>query len=145
MKQRIVVGIDGSEGAHEAFEWAVDEARRRDAVLEVVHVWTPPYIEGYPFVGSVVTAEEIEAASRDTLAKTVAPYEATVEIQCHVVSGSPASALVAQARDADLLVVGSRGRGGFAGLLLGSVSQQVSHHAPCPVVIVPPSRTNAAS
>jgi nucleotide-binding universal stress UspA family protein len=67
-----------------------------------------------------------------------------LEIERSVVEGPPAQGLITSARDAELLVVGSRGRGGFLGLLLGSVSQQCAHHPPCPVVILPPEATQAA-
>lgn len=135
---RIVVGVDGSKCGAAALRWAVDEAVHRDAVVEAVNAWHLPYVEGYPYTTSQLEPGEFEAAAVALLDEAVAEIgDAPVTIEKHARAGSPASVLVDAAEEADLLVVGSRGRGGFTGLLLGSVSQQVSHHAPCPVVIVP--------
>lgn len=142
---RIVVGIDGSQGARRALEWAVAEAKLRDAHLVVVHAWLEPAAVA---VGSVITAGGVEPEIfEETAERTVADVLGSVDttglpqgIESHVVSGAPARALLDAAEGADLVVVGSRGRGGFTGLLLGSVSQQVAHHATCPVVIIPSHR-----
>jgi nucleotide-binding universal stress UspA family protein len=136
MTGRIVVGIDGSPGGRKALAWAVAEAKQRDATLEVVHVWHAPYVEGYGH-SSAFDPADFEVAAQALAREAVEPYRSQVALEVKVVCGAPASTLVHEAKDADLLVVGSRGRGGFTGLLLGSVSQQVVHHAPCPVVIVP--------
>lgn len=143
--QRIVVGIDGSQGARRALEWAVAEAKLRDAHLVVVHAWLEPAAVA---VGSAVTAgavepEIFEDAAERTVAEVLGAIDTTglpQGIESHVVASAPARALLDMAEDADLVVVGSRGRGGFTGLLLGSVSQQVAHHATCPVVIIPSHR-----
>ncbi|HVM53995.1 MAG TPA: universal stress protein [Acidimicrobiales bacterium] len=136
--QRIVVGIDGSKGATTALTWAVEEAMRRDATVEVVYAWHVPYVEGYPYARAQFDPGEFETAAQAVLDETVASLgDVPVVISTVARCGTPSSVLVEAAKGADLLVVGSRGRGGFTGLLLGSVSQQVSHHAPCPVVIVP--------
>ena len=143
--QRIVVGIDGSQGARRALEWAVAEAKLRDAHLVVVHAWLEPAAVA---VGSVITAGGVEPELfEETAERTVAEVLGAVDttglpqgIESHVVAGVPARSLLDAAKDADLVVVGSRGRGGFTGLLLGSVSQQVAHHATCPVVIIPGHR-----
>jgi nucleotide-binding universal stress UspA family protein len=144
MSGRIVVGIDGSEGAHRALEWAVDEARLRGASLLVVHAWhVPPLVTGAgPFDASVTldadTIERVEKTAGEIVDRELAEVDTRgIELQRSVEARSPADALIAAASDADLLVVGTRGHGGFTGLLLGSVGQQVAHHAPCPVVIVP--------
>jgi nucleotide-binding universal stress UspA family protein len=138
----IVVGVDHSAGAKAALVFANEEARLRGATIRAVHAWQYGYI-GYtglegrvPSVGadidelraSAVTA--LEASVREALPDT------DVEIKLHAIQGSPAGVLVEESRDADLLIVGSRGHGGFVGLLLGSVGQQCAHHAECPVVIV---------
>jgi nucleotide-binding universal stress UspA family protein len=143
--QRIVVGIDGSQGALRALTWAVDEAKLRDAHLVIVHAWLEPAAVA---VGSVISAggvepEIFEETAQRTMADVLGAVDTTGLSQgteSHVVAGTPARALLDAAHDADLLVVGSRGLGGFTGLLLGSVSQQVAHHATCPVVIVPSHR-----
>ena len=136
-RQRIVVGYDWSPGSHAALHWAAEEARVRGATLDVVHVWT--YYAGAGTGLAYIDPDELEKSAATVLddALTELGTVEGVEIERHLVEGPAAPALLHAAKGADLLVVGSRGRGGFAGLLLGSVSQQVSHHAPCPVVIVP--------
>lgn len=136
--ERIVVGVDGSETANRALEWAVDEARRRNAVVEAVLAWHEPFA-GYAYMGELDLGE-FSAEAETVLDKAVAAVDATgVTVERKVINGGPAQVLVEEARGAALLVVGSRGRGGFSGLLLGSVSQQAAHHAPCPIVIIPPA------
>lgn len=139
----IVVGVDHSEGARAALRFALEEAKLRHATLRVVHAWQYAYIGGnglegtYPALGGDVS-DFRDAAERDldTTLRDAIPDPGTVEIERRVVEDRPAAALVEESRGADLVVVGSRGHGGFAGLLLGSVGQQVVHHAACPVVIV---------
>jgi nucleotide-binding universal stress UspA family protein len=134
---RIVVGVDGSDLARAALRFAVDEARLRGATLEVVTAWYEPYVA--PTMATVaVDPTLLEEGADKTLDAAVDGIDTSgVEIRRSIRRGRPAEALLEAARDADLLVVGSRGRGGFTGLLLGSVSQQVVHHATCPVVVVP--------
>ena len=152
----IVVGVDGSQGGLKALDWALAEARLRRASLRVVHAWMLPLIEALPepwVVGSPSVGpstdevrNHVEAAARDVLSASVDRARSTapeVEIAGELVEGRAAVALLDAARDADLLVVGSRGRGGFAGLLLGSVSGQCVHHARCPVVVVPEKPASA--
>jgi len=139
----IVVGVDHSEGAKAALRFALEEATLRQATLRVVYAWQYAYIgatgfEGsYPALGGDIK-ELRDVAERDldaTLQEAI-PETGTIELERRVVEDRPAAALVEESRGADMVVVGSRGHGGFAGLLLGSVSQQVAHHAACPVVIV---------
>jgi nucleotide-binding universal stress UspA family protein len=142
---RIVVGVDGSTGSLEALRFALAEARLRGASVLAVHV---PHVVVAPVVGApafvigdlpeLLQSVEESAATilQDALAEVAADAEG-VEVDTLVAKGSVAHELVEAAEAADLLVVGSRGHGGFAGLLLGSVSQQCAHHAGCPVVIVP--------
>jgi nucleotide-binding universal stress UspA family protein len=139
----IVVGIDHSAEAKAALRFALEEARLRQATLRVVHAWQYGYIgatgfEGaYPALGGdIKELREAAKAVLDTTLRESIPETGNVEIEQRVVEGRAAAVLVDESRDADLLVVGSRGHGGFAGLLLGSVSQQCAHHATCPVVIV---------
>jgi nucleotide-binding universal stress UspA family protein len=145
----IVVGIDHSEGAKAALRFALEEARLRQAKLRVVHAWQFAYLGAPGIEGSLPhPGGEFEALrtaadlALDSTLQEVAADARDVEVERRVVQGAPAAALVEESRDADLLVVGSRGHGGFAQLLLGSVSQQCAHHASCPVVIV---RGNAAT
>lgn len=138
----IVVGVDGSQESLDALAWAVEEARLRGASLRVVTAWRPP--EAYVFDAPAAVRPELEEALRgvgervieDALAAVVGGRDPGIEVERRVVPEPPVEALLDAAAGADLLVVGSRGRGGFTGLLLGSVGQQVAHHAPCPVVIV---------
>jgi nucleotide-binding universal stress UspA family protein len=135
----IVVGVDGSCGSREALRFAVEEARLRNAALRVVTAWHVrpiAYSGGFPVaVDSREYEKSAEAVGVEALA---ALREETVGVDVVRLAkeGPAAQVLLQEARGADLLVVGSRGHGGFASLLLGSVSQQVAHHASCPVVIV---------
>jgi nucleotide-binding universal stress UspA family protein len=137
----IVVGVDQSEGAKAALRFALEEARLRQAKLRVVHAWQFGYIGAPGFEGSLPAVggdlaefhEAAEAALDETLRGVVADG---VAIERRVDQGAAAPVLIEESRDADVLVVGSRGHGGFAQLLLGSVSQQCAQHAFCPVVIV---------
>ena len=142
----IVVGVDGSPQSKDALRWAVDEAKLRGATLHVVQAWHEA--AGLwanpvgPAVGAVAwpeheLAEEARATLRETIKETLGD-PVGVELRASVAVGSPAKALVdtADADHADLLVVGSRGRGGFRSLLLGSVSEQVVTHAHCPVAVI---------
>lgn len=136
-RPRIVVGVDGSIGARVALAWALEEARLRGAELDVVHSWE--YL-GVVTVGYVaVDPRQMEDAARLLLGRVVEEVGAAKDRDVHpvLVEGPAARSLLDASEGADLLVVGSRGRGGFAGLLLGSVSRQVTHHAHCPVVVVP--------
>jgi nucleotide-binding universal stress UspA family protein len=138
--ERIVVGVDGSESAQQALQWAVDEARLRNATVEAVYAWHQPFGTGYAEMGEIDIDQFAEDAQR-ILDIAVDAVDATgiAPVERKLATGNPAPTLVDEAKGAALLVVGSRGRGGFTGLLLGSVSQQVAHHASCPVVIIPPS------
>jgi nucleotide-binding universal stress UspA family protein len=120
----IVVGIDGSEESKDALRFALEEAKLRKVSLRVVHA-------EHHYAG-----EEERVNWLDGIVREVVGESSGVEIEQSIVDGGAASVLVDAAAGADMLVVGSRGHGGFAGLLLGSVSQQVAHHASCPVAIV---------
>lgn len=140
MAPRIVVGIDRSEEAAAALRWACEEARLRGASLDVVHAWTLPFA-GDPVGRTAADPRAFLHAATHLVASVVAETlgdHPGVEVTEVVVNGDAATALVDRAGGADLLVVGSRGHGGFAGLLLGSVSHKVAAHAPCPVAVVRP-------
>jgi nucleotide-binding universal stress UspA family protein len=139
----IVVGIDGSRSARAALGYALQEARLRGARLRVVGAWQVPavaYAGGYG-PGDPELYAELERDARENVERALGDADTTgVETQTVVREGGAAHVLLEEAQDADLLVVGSRGLGGFRGLLLGSVGQQCAHHAPCPLVIVPHPR-----
>jgi nucleotide-binding universal stress UspA family protein len=140
--ETIVVGVDGSGCARDALTRAATEATLRGARLRVVCAWeVPPAVYAGGFAPGVDQAtldgfrENAEAVVREALAE-VERLQPSVPCEGEVQQGQPAEVLLNAARDASLIVVGNRGRGGFASLLLGSVSQQVVHHAPCPVLVV---------
>jgi nucleotide-binding universal stress UspA family protein len=131
---RVVVGVDDSVGASRALDWALDEARAHQAMVEVVHAWGLPSFgadEAGEAAGRRIVDEVLGAADLSGLS---GPITRTL------VNGTGAAAILRAAEAADLVVLGSRGRGGFKGLLLGSVSDQVAHHARWPVLIVPTVR-----
>jgi nucleotide-binding universal stress UspA family protein len=144
----IVVGVDGSNASRAALRWAAEEARLRGARLQAVYVFEhSPSWQMYGYSAEIaaipVSAMPDDQHSRDLAQSLVDRLVADlgglgieVEAIAHE-DRRPAHALVERSRDADLLVVGSRGRGGFAGLVLGSVSQQCAQHASCPVVVMP--------
>ena len=136
----IVFGHDGSRCAQDALQWAGRLALRADLDLHVIRSWamvTAPR-PGSWTPGYVPPLVDWEQAVLDELTGHVAAagLDPAVRVTCHVVHKAPVPALMAAAEGASLLVVGARGRGGFAGLLLGSVSNQLVHHAPCPVTVV---------
>jgi nucleotide-binding universal stress UspA family protein len=136
----IVVGVDGSEPSGDALEWALAEARLRDDVLRVVCAWDIQPI-AYGAMGFIppVDPASSERAAEEAVAQLLDAHADAAEgvrVERSIVQGAAADVLVEAAKDADLLVVGSRGHGGAAGLLLGSVSMRSAHLAPCPVVIL---------
>lgn len=139
---KIVVGVDGSAGSRHALHWAYTEAALRSDSLEVVTVWQYPVTTTLPAFGVMPTPDDLGAEARSSLVEIITdekiPPNGDVEITTLVAEGTAAHALLDAAKDAELLVVGSRGHGGFTGLLLGSVSQQCVIHSRCPVVIVHP-------
>jgi nucleotide-binding universal stress UspA family protein len=141
--QRIVVGVDGSEGSCRALEWAYAEAERRGVALEVVAAWAHPPLpvtpEALAWSAQVGDLGPATKQMVDEMLQRVIGDRADVDIETTIVEGSPATVLLNEADDAEMLVVGSRGLGGFRSLLLGSVSQQCAQHGTCPVVIVPPA------
>ncbi len=121
-RERIVVGIDGSETSRRALRWAVEEGRVRRAAVEVVHAWNMPYIGGHPFTAAAFDPTVLHAAAHRVLDSTVDEEDTSGLPQPPeriLVNGSAAPAILETAKGADLVVVGSRGLGGFSGLLLG--------------------------
>ncbi len=133
---RIVVGVDGSATAAQALAWAADLADRTGACLRAVMSWEDHYADMW-VPGSGVGVDRLTVTRRalEHAVGRVARDHPSVSMELSPVEGPPARTLVAAADDADLLVVGSRGHGGLAGTLLGSVSLYCVTHAPCPVVV----------
>jgi nucleotide-binding universal stress UspA family protein len=147
MAGRILVGVDGSEGSLRALRWALKEAAVRGQEVDAVIVWQSPYDFGGGLYYLRVDEEEIVRRARERLAESIAEVAGqtpSVEIHQVVLQGDPAKTLCAWSGDADLLIVGSRGHGGFAPLSLGSVSSKCAHHSRCPVVIVPKGDDDSA-
>jgi nucleotide-binding universal stress UspA family protein len=141
----IVVGVDGSAESRQALRWAVEEARLRVTGVRALIAWeypplpvgADPYMPGAGTALELIDPGALAAAARTRLAEAVAESGAAAgEVEEVVVEGHPAHTLLEAAKDAELLVVGSRGHGGFSGALLGSVSQACVSHAPCTVVVV---------
>ena len=133
----IIVGVDGSPLADTALAFAIEEARLREAVLHVTYA--------YPAMASGLTGstgndyyqqveEEAKTFLQGVLAK--APSTQGLDVQWLAVPGNPSEVLIEASREATLLVIGSRGVGGFMGLLMGSVSTQCVHYSHCPVLVV---------
>jgi nucleotide-binding universal stress UspA family protein len=135
----IVVGVDGSPQSQNALGWALNESALRKAALTVVAV-TPAAASIWGITGqfdpSEETQEKVQHAAQEIVDKAVARHGGQ-SVTVRTVNGVPAEELIKASEGADLLVVGARGVGGFRRLVMGSVSSQVSHHAHCPVVIVP--------
>lgn len=138
--KRVVVGTDGSEASFEAVRWAAAEAKAHDADLEIIHTWTLSVMTDpigmVPLqlpVDDFIKQAEIVRDHAVKLAKEVG----TAKVTGRVERGMAAEHLIKASKNADEVVVGTRGHGGFVGLLLGSVAQQVATHAECAVVIVP--------
>jgi nucleotide-binding universal stress UspA family protein len=137
----IIVGTDGSGHSQRALEWAAREAATRHTPLTVLTVhqavagFAGPV--AYPGDGSATEhARELAQAETDKALQAIGTPQPP-EVTVRAVNGLPAQELIGAAEGADMLVVGSRGAGGFTRLLMGSVSSQVTHHATCPVAVIP--------
>jgi nucleotide-binding universal stress UspA family protein len=139
--ERIVVGVDGSESAQRAIRWALDEARARRATLVLVHAWQPAFVGGDSFLPVPADSAAMAEIAQHLLERSANAEDTDgIVVERLAACGAAPEALIDAAEGASLVVVGSRGRGGFSGLLLGSVGHQVAGHAPCPVVVVPDER-----
>jgi nucleotide-binding universal stress UspA family protein len=142
----IVVGVDGSEQGNVALGFAAEEAAMRSASLRVVCAWEVPTIVApliaYPPEPIEPFREDAEGIVRTALAK-VAELQPSVACEGKAVLGHPAEVLLTEAESAGMIVVGHRGRGGFASLMLGSVTHHVVNHARCPVIVVRKAESSA--
>ena len=143
--RRVVVGVDGSPCSEKALRWAIVQAQLTGARVEAVASWQDPVASGHYSFGfsPVVTDDEDWAAItekhlQEAVGAAVDELHPDVPVVTRVVQGHPAQVLLDAAAGARSLVVGSRGHGTLAGMLLGSVSQHCVQHAPCPVVDIPP-------
>ncbi|RPE37245.1 nucleotide-binding universal stress UspA family protein [Streptomyces sp. Ag109_O5-1] len=134
---RVVVGVDGSPASYAALRWAVRYAGLLGGSVEAIAAWELQGLQNWsgPAVDMDVDEDDARERMRQELTDVLGP-EAAGSVDSHVVHGNAADILLRAAQGAEVVVVGSKGRGGFTRALLGSVSQHVSQHAPCPVVIV---------
>jgi nucleotide-binding universal stress UspA family protein len=138
---RIVIGVDGSESSKQALQWGHFLARSTGAHLEAIIVapLVPPYAWTGAFWGVAPSEGDLRGAAEKMLTATVDEVfgpERPAELMLTVAQGGAAETLMARGKSAQMIVVGSRGHGGFAGLLLGSVSAAIAEHASCPVLVV---------
>ncbi|HTT87423.1 MAG TPA: universal stress protein [Acidimicrobiales bacterium] len=133
----VVVGVDGSDSSRQALRWALHQATVTGAALRVVTCWDYPVSYGWtpPNLCDFNPEPDVHRVL-DELVDAVVPADSPVQVERVVLRGHPAQCMVDQAAGAALLVVGTRGHGGFTGLLLGSVGEYCVTHAPCPVVVV---------
>jgi nucleotide-binding universal stress UspA family protein len=140
--KQIVVGVDGSESSRAALHWAYDDAAHHDAALVAVSTWHLPALPMSPPYGQLPPEGYESQPERDArdllerLTEDLEPRTPEVDVRISISKGNPAKVLIDMSQSADLVVVGSRGHGGFAGMLLGSVSQHVVAHKACPVVVI---------
>jgi nucleotide-binding universal stress UspA family protein len=138
--RRVVVAVDGSTESIAAASWAADDARRRRARLDVVYAWQMPYLGYSPMTAALFDADLIEAEARATVNGVVAEIDTSgIEVNAIALRRATIAGIVDTARGASVLVVGSRGRGAIERTVFGSVATQVSYHAPCPLVVLPPA------
>lgn len=137
--RRIVVGVDGSEGSKQALRWAVRIAEATGAGIDVVAAWELTSVYGWSALAAIPALyspePDIEKSVNETVDEVFGPQR-PAGMRVKVLEGAAARTLLTVSEDALMLVVGSRGLGGFAGMLLGSVSAKVAEHASCPVLVV---------
>jgi len=137
---QVLVGVDGSEGSQRALQWAAEEARQHEAELHVLSTWSSPApAVGLGYIAMFTESSNLQELTRqlqDDAVRAALGDQPGLVIKQDVVEGHPAQRLTEASAEADLVVVGSRGHGGFVGMLLGSVSQHVAAHAQCPVIII---------
>ncbi|MDQ1626901.1 MAG: hypothetical protein QOI54_645 [Actinomycetota bacterium] len=152
-RARIVVGVDGSEASRAALRWAAEEASLRDAELQALLVWEPPLPWIYGPVGAaqiayvgmapLIDPAQVERRARETLAQAVAEAfgdQPPPDVEQEVIQGNPAAVLIAQATDASMLVLGTKGHGKLLGVDLGSTAEKCLRHASCNVIVIRPRK-----
>jgi nucleotide-binding universal stress UspA family protein len=145
MDGRIVVGVDGSEASRHALDWAVRESRVRPRPLHLLHACGWPLLDlplgpdGYRLPASSRTPDGVHTMAEKILSDAAAAVDPQIPVTTEISSDLPGRALLTASRTAAIIVVGNRGSGGFAGLLLGSVVEQVAAHGRCPVAVVRPA------
>ncbi len=140
-QQRFVVGVDGSASSKAALAWAIREARLAGAEVLVVTAWPYPDEYGYPLIMPPIRWKNVASRVVTAAITEVTAGTGDVPVRHEVVKGNAAHVLLAASAGADLLVVGDRGRRGFAGALLGSTGQHCARHATCPVVVIRATRS----
>lgn len=136
-EQRVVIGVDGSAGARAALRWALRYAEKTGEGITALIAWAHPvHQELGTSKAEQDTIKDAERELRKAVDETTSLLGSSVPVRREVMLGHPAEVLVNAVGANDLLVVGSRGHGGFVGALLGSVSQHCVHHSPCPVLVV---------
>ena len=133
---KIIVGVDGSPSSNAALEWAAQEAEIRGSTLELIHAWNYPNLGYEGYVAVLEDFEKDASALLDEVVAFVRKNYPKLQLVSSLIQGPTAQTIMDRAKEADMVVVGSRGRGGFSALLLGSVGQQLVHHCPAPVVII---------
>ncbi len=135
---RVVVGVDGSPSSYAALRWAVRYARLVGGVVETVHAWDTPSDVGWtgPAIDPEFDLEQARERFTEELDGVFADEQRPAGLREHLVEGDPSEVLIRASQGAEVLVVGSRGRGAFRRAMLGSVSQRCAQHAACPVVVV---------
>ncbi|MFF4759275.1 universal stress protein [Streptomyces sp. NPDC001292] len=136
-RRRVVVGVDGSPSSYAALRWAAGYAQLVGGVVEAIHAWDTPSAVGW--TGPAIDPEfDLEQARERFVSelRSVFADDRPEHLVEYLVEGDPSEVLIRASEGADVLVVGSRGRGGFARAMLGSVSQRCAQHAACPVVVV---------
>lgn len=143
MTYQVVVGVDGSPNSAAALRWAIDEAAEHDGEVMAVLAWQLPFVS----IPGAFDRDELEQTYQDYLVAAISEIEPSppVPLASVVAEGEPIEALIEAAKDAHLLVLGTKGRSGYAGLTLGSVSAGCAGNAPCPVVLVRRSTITADS
>ncbi|GAB3682174.1 universal stress protein [Saccharopolyspora tripterygii] len=136
MPQTVVVGVDGSQESVRALRWAADHVRQVGGILHVVTVWYQPVQFGYRLASPDTELQKQGQRALDSTVEQVKPEFPNVDIRPRLIRGQVVDEFVKLSRQCDLMVVGDKGHGAFAGMMVGSVAMKIVHHAVCPVTVV---------